>query len=268
MRGAPPDGIAWVARIGAIACAVSLSFESAAQTRPTQAPDAPLGTAPSSIAPSGIAPSGTAPSATDRGAGGTDAASGGSSGSISTPPPLDVPYLQYGVAITTEIVADAGKMCSNAQVPCILGSGGGVVARIGRRSAGPWYFGGAYELSKQDPASLYRFATLQQLRAEARWYLNTGLDTYPYVTASSGAVTYGNEWGIDTYGPIGSLGVGLESQISRRTVVGVAFSYRVLWLNDFHDSAGNDRAGSVVQMAGIDLFVEERSPTVSSLAHQ
>jgi hypothetical protein len=268
MRGTPADGIAWVARIGAIACAVLLPFESAAQTRATQAPDAPSGPAPSGTASSGTASSGTAPSGADRAAGGADTPSGGSSGSVSTPPPLEVPYLQYGVAITTEIVADAGKMCSTAGIPCILGSGGGIVARIGRRSAGPWYFGGAYELSKQDPASLYRFATLQQLRAEARWYLNTGLDTYPYATATSGAVTYGNEWGIDTYGPIESLGVGLESQISRRTVVGVAFSYRVLWLNEFHDSAGNDRAGSLVQMAGIDLFVEERSPMVSSLAHQ
>jgi hypothetical protein len=257
MRGAPPDGIAWAARVVAVACGVSLPFESAAQTQALDTPPA--------AAPSGTARSGNASPGIDRGPGGTETNAGGS---VSTPPPLDVPYLQYGVAITTEIVADAGKMCSAPQVPCILGSGGGVVARIGRRSAGPWYFGGAYELSKQDPASLYRFATLQQLRAEARWYLNTGLDTYPYVTATSGAVTYGNEWGIDTYGPIESLGVGLESQISRRTVVGIAFSYRVLCLNDFHDSAGNDRAGSLVQMAGIDLFVEERSPTVSSLAHQ
>jgi hypothetical protein len=195
--------------------------------------------------------------------------SSGASAEIAAPPPLDVPYLQYGVAITTEFVAGAGKMCASAPtVPCILGSGGGVVARLGRRSAGPWYFGGAYELSKQDPSSLYRFATLQQLRAEARWYLNTGLDTYPYVTAASGAVTYGNEWGIDTYGPVESLGIGVESQISRRTVVGLTFSYRVLWLNHFVDSGGNERDDSIVQIVGLDLIVEERSPTVSALAHR
>jgi hypothetical protein len=189
--------------------------------------------------------------------------------SATAPPPLDVPYLQYGVAITTEFVTAPGKMCGVAGVPCILGSGGGVVVRVGRRSAGPWYFGGAYELSKQDPASLYRFATLQQLRAEGRWYFfNTGLDTYPYLTASSGVVTYGDEWGIDTYGPIESIGLGFETQISRRTVVGMALSYRVLLLKDFRDSAGNERDESVAQMLGIDLFVEERSPTVSALSHQ
>ena len=134
--------------------------------------------------------------------------------------------------------------------PCILGSGGGVVARLGRRSAGPWYFGGAYELSKQDPSSLYRFATLQQLRAEARWYLDTGRDIYPYATAGSGAVTYGNEWGIDTYGPIATLGIGIEAQISRRTVVGLALSYRFLGLRNFLDSSGFERDTSVAQIVG------------------
>jgi hypothetical protein len=185
-----------------------------------------------------------------------------------TPPPLDVPYLQYGVAITTELVTDAGKLCPGAPaVPCIFGSGGGVVARLGRRSAGPWYFGGAYELSKQDPSSLYRFATLQQLRAEGRYYFNTGLDTYPYVVATSGVMTYGDEWGIDTYGPIESLGLGVECQITRRTVVGLAFSYRVLFTRGFRDSSGVDRDESLVQLAGFDLFVEERAPTVSATSH-
>ncbi len=190
------------------------------------------------------------------------------SASSAAPPPLDTPYLQYGVAITTEAVTDAGKMCAAPKVPCILQSGGGIVARLGRRSAGPWYIGGAYELSKQDPSSLYRFATLQQVRAEARYYLNTGLDTYPYASASSGAATYGDEWGVDTYGPIESLGIGVESQISRRTVVGLSFSYRLLLLKDFRDSAGYERGESLVQIAGFDLFVEERSPTVTVLSSQ
>jgi len=185
------------------------------------------------------------------------------------PPPLDIPYVQFGVALTTEVVTVAGKMCSpGATVPCILGSGGGVVARLGRRSAGPWYFGGAYELSKQDPSSLYRFATLQQLRAEARWYLNTGRDIYPYVTAASGAATYGNEWGIDTYGPIESLGVGMEAQVSRRTVVGFALSYRILLLNHQNDAGAYEPGASLVQILGLDLFVEERSPIVEGLARQ
>ena len=179
------------------------------------------------------------------------------------PPPLDIPYVQFGVAFTTEVVADAGKMC--AAGACILGSGGGIVARLGRRSAGPWYFGGAYELSKQDPSSLYRFATLQQLRAEARWYLDTGRDIYPYATAASGVAAYGNEWGIDTYGPIESLGLGVEAQVSRRTVVGFGVSYRILALNDHFTPDGYKSGGSLVQLVGLDLFVEERSPIVKAL---
>jgi opacity protein-like surface antigen len=153
-------------------------------------------------------------------------------------------------------------------VTCILGSGGGVVARIGRRSAGPWYFGGAYELSKQDPSNLYRFATLQQLRAEARWYLDTGRDIYPYVTAGSGVATYGDEWKIDTYGPVETLGIGVEAQVSRRTVVGLAVSYRFLVFNDYLTSGSTYASGaSVVQIVGLDLFVEERAPIVRAPSH-
>ena len=203
------------------------------------------------------------------------AATTDSSGAPTAPPPLGIPYIQFGVAFTTEFVTDGGKMCAVSpspapQVPtCILGSGGGVVARIGRRSAGPWYFGGAYELSKQDPSNLYRFATLQQLRAEARWYLDTGRDIYPYATAGSGVATYGDEWNIDTYGPIETLGIGVEAQVSRRTVVGLAVSYRVLVFNDYLTSGSTYASGaSVVQMVGIDLFVEERAPIVSALSRQ
>jgi hypothetical protein len=173
------------------------------------------------------------------------------------PPPLDTPYLQYGVAFTTEFVATAGNMCNDAS-PCILGSGGGVAARVGRRSAGPWYFGAAYELSKQDPGSLYRFATLQQARFEARWYLATGLDTQPYATFGGGVAGYGNEWGIDTYGPAAYAGIGFESQLSRTTVVGAAIAYRVLGLKSFVDTSGEDRPFGLVQIVGIDLSLEER----------
>jgi hypothetical protein len=184
------------------------------------------------------------------------------------PPPLGIPYVQFGVALTTEFVADGGKMCTVSPPPtCILGSGGGVVARVGRRSAGPWYFGGAYELSKQDPSNLYRFATLQQLRAEARWYLDTGRDIYPYVTAGSGVATYGDEWNIDTYGPVETVGIGVEAQVSRRTVVGLAVSYRFLVFNDHLSSGSTYESGaSVVQIVGLDLFVEERAPIVSALS--
>jgi hypothetical protein len=177
-----------------------------------------------------------------------------------TPPPLDIPYLQYGFAFTTEFVASAGRICASGD-PCILGSGGGIVARVGRRAAGPWYFGGAYELSKQDPASLYRFATLQQLRAETRWYLATGgYDTQPYMTAGVGMAGYGNEWGVDTWGPVVSVGIGFESQLSRRTVVGVALSYRMIGLRSFVDSTGAERESGITQLIGIDLSMEERDP--------
>jgi hypothetical protein len=62
-------------------------------------------------------------------------------------PPPSRASIQYGVAFTVEDVAEPGPVCSDAGVPCILGSGGGIAARVGVRPVEDWYIGGAYEFS-------------------------------------------------------------------------------------------------------------------------
>jgi hypothetical protein len=176
------------------------------------------------------------------------------------PPPLNTPYLQYGVSLTAEFLASAGRMCDVASEPCILGSGGGIAVRIGKRTASPWYFGGAYELSKQDPNKLYRLAILQQARVEARYYLDTGRDVQPYGHFGGGAAGYGNEWGIDTYGPMGFLALGAEVQLSRKRVVGASLAYRMMHLSSFTDSSRTPREAGIVQFIGLDLILEARDP--------
>lgn len=199
------------------------------------------------------------------------------------PPPAGNTFVQYGVAFTTEVVATPGQMCANAGAapqmgsgppsqgvqmapkpdsgPCILGSGGGIVfPRIGWRQAGPWYVGGAYELSKQNANTLDRLAILQQLRGEARYYFLSGQILTPFVGGSAGVIGYGNEWSIDTFGPEGAATLGVEAQVSRDTVVGLAFNYRVMYFRPFTDSSGTLRDGSVAQLWGLDLQLEVREP--------
>jgi hypothetical protein len=182
------------------------------------------------------------------------------------PPPSHVVYLQYGVAFTTEQILAPGAICRNPQVPCILGGGGGIVVRAGWRSTGPLYIGGAYELTKQDPNKLYRIALLQQARAEARYYLMTARVTEPYASASLGVAGYGNEWTIDTWGPNGSLGVGVEYQVTRRTVVGLGLAYRLLYFSRFTDTAGTQRDGGLAHLVGLDLVLEQRDALVTDTA--
>jgi hypothetical protein len=176
------------------------------------------------------------------------------------PPPTNIVYIQYGVAITAEVVSAAGPICDNVSVPCILGPGGGIAVRVGWRGIGSWYLGGAYELSKQDPNKLLRLAILQQARAEARYYFVSGRDTEPYLSAGLGVAGYGNEWGVDTWGPAGFLGLGLETQITRRTVVGVALAYRLLYFQQFTDTTGAARAAGLAQLIGLDFVLEQRDP--------
>lgn len=176
------------------------------------------------------------------------------------PPPTNVVYVQYGVALTAEVVSAAGPICDNVGVPCILGPGGGVAVRVGWRGAGAIYIGGAYELSKQDPNKLLRLAILQQARAEGRYYFVSGRITEPYLTGGIGVAGYGNEWGVDTWGPGGFGGVGIETQVTRRTVVGVALAYRLLYFQQFRDTTGADRAAGLTQLIGLDFVLEQRDP--------
>ena len=178
------------------------------------------------------------------------------------PPPSHVVYFQYGVAFTTEQIMSAGPICDNKSIPCILGAGGGIAVRAGWRSMGPLYLGGAYELTKQDPNKLYRIALLQQARAEGRYYFMTARVTEPYAAVSLGVAGYGNEWAIDTWGPSGSIGGGVEYQITRRTVVGLAFAYRLLYFGRFTDTAGTDRSPGLAQLFGLDLVLEQRDAIV------
>lgn len=179
------------------------------------------------------------------------------------PPPSHVVYFQYGVAFTTEQVLAPGPICADGSVACILGAGGGIAIRGGWRSTGPLYIGGAYELTKQDPNKLYRLALLQQARAEARYYFSTARVTEPYASASLGVGGYGNEWAIDTWGPNGSIGAGIEYQVTRRTVVGLGLAYRVLYLSRFTDTAGTERDGGVAHLMGLDLVLEQRDALVT-----
>lgn len=178
------------------------------------------------------------------------------------PPPSELNYVQYGVAFTTEQVITPGPICDDVSVPCVLGAGGGIVVRAGLRSSGPIYLGGAYELTKQDPNKLYRIALLQQARAEGRYYFMTARVTEPYAAVSVGVAGYGNEWAIDTWGPGASIGAGIEYQITRRTVVGLAFAYRALHFSRFTDTAGAARSPGIAQLFGLDLVLEQRDAIV------
>jgi len=182
------------------------------------------------------------------------------------PPPTNVVYVQYGVALTAEAVAAAGPICDNVAVPCILGAGGGVAVRVGWRGIGAWYLGGAYELSKQDPNKLLRLAILQQARGEARYYFVSGRDTERYGSAGLGVAGYGNEWGVDTGGPAGFLGLGLETQITRRTVVGLALAYRMIYFQKFTDTTGADRGAGLAQLIGVDFVLEQRDPIYTEVS--
>jgi hypothetical protein len=175
-------------------------------------------------------------------------------------------YLQYGVGIATETVVAPGEICpDDAEAPCILGSGAGLGVRFGYRSRGAWYFGGAYQFSRHDAANLLRLPILQQVRAEARYYVTRGERFTPYVASALGGAVYGNEWRVETGGFTGYLGAGFEFEVSRQTLVGVTLGYRPLLLRSWTDGAHQLRADTptgfgLAHLFVLELLVELRDP--------
>jgi opacity protein-like surface antigen len=170
------------------------------------------------------------------------------------PPDTRRSFLQYGLAFTIEDVVAPGPICSTS--PCILGSGGGIAVRVGFRGSERLYVGGIYELSKQEPNKLYLLGTLQQIRAEARYYFPTGHRVTPFARVGAGLAGYGNEWNVDTWGPSVEAGAGLEVQLSGGSLVAVSILYRPMYLHAFVDSSTEAHGAGVAQFFGVEVAVE------------
>jgi hypothetical protein len=129
---------------------------------------------------------------------------------LSPPHSSSLHFVQYGVALGAESLASAGGVCNdNATAPCILGPGLGMTIRMGYRSHGPLYIGGAYEATRHDSSNILRLAILQQLRAEIRYLFDQGTRLSPYALGGFGVSTYGNEWSVETVGPALHVGAGV-----------------------------------------------------------
>jgi hypothetical protein len=180
--------------------------------------------------------------------------------------PSNSHFVQYGVSFVAESVASAQDVCpANRGVPCIIGSGFGATIRVGYRSRGPWYWGGAYEFSHHDSSNLLRLAILQQLRAEGRYYFNQGARLTPYFAGGPGAVVYGNEWGAESGGPSVNLGAGLEYQADESVVIGLGLTWRGLVFRKWPDGVGGWRADRYLgfglgHLIAFEIILEVRDP--------
>ena len=199
-------------------------------------------------------------------AGQTDAAAAAESSVQVAPPKSTRAYIEYGVALAAEGVASAGSLCPHVSLiaslggqsnNCILGSGAGVAVRAGWRSSDVMYLGAAYETSKQDPNQLYRLGILQQLRIEWRRYFPIGRESVPFLLIGAGVHGYGNEWNIDTWGPDGTLGVGLEVELGG-PVLDLSLAYRAMAFRGWVDSSELPHNASVAHFLGFEVSLEAK----------
>jgi opacity protein-like surface antigen len=182
------------------------------------------------------------------------------------PPPTSVEYVQYGVSLHTLTLLDGGAVCpADAPTPCILGSGGGLGLRLGYRSRGPFYLGAAFQLSRLNSSNLLRLGIQQRLTAEGRYYFDRGNRVTPYLSGALGGAIYGNEFAATAGGVALGLGVGLEYQISERTVVSLQPSYQPILFRRFTDTTGQERAAGplgfgLAHWLAVQVVIEVRDP--------
>ena len=181
-------------------------------------------------------------------------------------PPITARYVQYGVGLGPETIFETGEICpADAGAPCILGSGVGIAVRVGYRSPGHWYLGGAYAFSRHDTNNLVRLAILQQLRAEGRYYFTRHFRANPLLEFGGGAAVFGNEWGVSTGGPTGFIGGGVEFQASRTSLVVATLGHRVLALRRWEDRTGTLRGDGLLgfgfaHVLSLEIAFELRRP--------
>ena len=173
-------------------------------------------------------------------------------------------FLQYGVALSIEAVASPGPICP-AVANCILGSGGGVGVRVGWRPSDFLYIGGAYEMSKQEPNQLYLLGILQQVRGEMRRYFPTGRETMPFAVVGLGMHGYGNEWGVDTWGPSATVGGGIEIELGRPLALELTLAYRPMYFQAWVDSSTLSHDAGVAHFVGLEIALEAKD---SPLTHR
>lgn len=180
--------------------------------------------------------------------------------------PSSLHFLQYGVAFAAENLLSGGSVCpGEATSPCILGPGLGLAVRMGYRTRGLWYWGGAYEATRHDSSNILRLGMLQQVRGEVRYLFDQGNRLTPYAMGGAGAAFYGNEWGVDTAGPTLHLGLGAEYQASTTVVVGMTLGWRLITLREWSDGTGQRRATDPLglglsQWLSLELVMEIRNP--------
>lgn len=183
------------------------------------------------------------------------------------PPRLHAEFAQYGVALQAFVNLAPGATCGadvraplgGSNAPCILGSGAGLLIRAGRRSAGPWYVGGAYAFAKLNSSNLYRLGILQQILAEMRYLPETGMRATPYLGWGLGGIAYGNEWGIETGGGTIYGGGGFEFEVSRLAVIGAGAFYRPTFMAGWTDTAGISRPAGLAHFIGLEFQLEVRT---------
>lgn len=191
---------------------------------------------------------------------------------LSIAPPASAQYVQfaftpelyYGVGVGADFIGNNSDLDVCALETSDTGTvnhcqtiteltGGGAALFVGTRLAS-WfglqltYDAFFHQGSGNDP---YNLATLQSLRAEARFFLLPGSLIEPYLEAGGGLYLIGDEYGVAKAGGGFQLGAGLDLYLDAELSLGAEALYRGIYFGGFDISQSDlpwaSSGGSVKQ---------------------
>lgn len=171
-------------------------------------------------------------------------------------------YVTYSIGFPVEALLDPGVVCAHALERCMIGGGGGIALGAAYRDGGT-SLGAVYEVTFHDSHSIYQRGVLEQIRGEWALHSRSPLifeGVQPFLSAGAGFAVYGDSWAIATYGPIGSLGAGIEIELGVKLTATASLAYRPIYFKRFSDASGQERPAGFVHFLGFNFGLQLREP--------
>jgi hypothetical protein len=171
-------------------------------------------------------------------------------------------FITYSIGFPVEALLDPGVVCAHVLERCMIGGGGGIALGAAYRDGGT-SLGAVYEVTFHDSHSIYQRGVLEQIRGEWTLHSRSPLlfeGVQPFLSAGAGFAVYGDNWAIATYGPIGSLGAGLELELGVKLTATASLAYRPIYFKRFSDAGGTERAAGFVHFLGLNFGLQLREP--------
>lgn len=139
-------------------------------------------------------------------------------------------HVSWFVPVAREALCPTGAQC-------IFNGGIGVGGELERRWPSGLALGGGYDMALIDSGSVYELGVLQTLRVAGRYIFSDGSLLHPFVGVAVGGLVFGETFGVDAFGVLLDLTVGVEIELTESFWLSASVPWRMLTTGQFTTEA-------------------------------